>query len=74
MLFDTGEDIRWQLNREKIEKVEHVILTHWHPDHTHGLRILENMNRDFENKQPRGKPINVYISDFQKSIFTKLSC
>jgi len=74
MLFDAGEDSKLQLNRERIEKVEHLILTHRHPDHTHGLRILENINWDFEHKRPRHNPINVYISDFQKEMLTKMSC
>ena len=44
ILFDTPEEVRFQLNRENIEKVENVILTHWHPDHTQGIRIVEQIN------------------------------
>ena len=74
VLFDTPEEIRLQLNREKINKIEHVILTHWHPDHTQWLRILEHLNWNFAFNKPYWKQINVYISDWQKNMFSKLSC
>jgi phosphoribosyl 1,2-cyclic phosphate phosphodiesterase len=74
LLFDTPEEIRMQLNRENIRKVENVILTHWHPDHTLGLRILELLNFDFFNEKSIGKPINVYMSKEQLEMFKKLSC
>ena len=61
LLLDTPEDIRNQLNREGIKRIDHVILTHWHPDHTLGLRIFEQLNWDFEHGKA-GKPIDVYMS------------
>lgn len=67
LLFDTPEEIRIQLNREMIFDVKHVILTHWHPDHTMGLRVLEHLNL-YET------PIHVYMSKHQKETFQKLSC
>jgi phosphoribosyl 1,2-cyclic phosphate phosphodiesterase len=45
VLFDTPEAISDQLNRERIKRVDHVFYTHWHPDHTLGLRIIERMNK-----------------------------
>ena len=65
LLFDTPEEIRIQLNRENIDKVENIILTHWHPDHTQGLRVMEQINFDHINRLPENKPINVFIAPRQ---------
>lgn len=46
-LFDTPEDILHQLNRERIQKVDYIFYTHWHPDHTMGMRVVEQMYMDF---------------------------
>jgi phosphoribosyl 1,2-cyclic phosphate phosphodiesterase len=43
LLFDTPEDIAAQLNRERIEAIDYIFYTHWHPDHTFGMRIVERM-------------------------------
>lgn len=72
LLFDLPEEIREQLNREKIDEVKNVIITHWHPDHTLGLRIFEQLN--FKLKEPIAEPINVFISQFQLDMLKKLSC
>jgi len=45
LLFDTPEEIAVQLNREKINTVDYICYTHWHPDHTLGMRIIERMNK-----------------------------
>jgi len=45
LLFDTPEEIAVQLNRERITKVDYIFYTHWHPDHTLGMRIIERMNK-----------------------------
>ena len=60
ILFDIPEDIREQLNHEKIGHVKHVFLSHWHPDHTMGIRIFEQMNYSF-GLNPSKKSI-LYIS------------
>ncbi|MGY5876476.1 MAG: MBL fold metallo-hydrolase [Candidatus Thorarchaeota archaeon] len=39
-LIDAGPDISFQLNRERISKVDRVFITHWHQDHIHGLGYL----------------------------------
>lgn len=74
LLFDLPEEIREQLNREEIDEVRNVIITHWHPDHTLGLRVLEQLNFDFVNMKPIAEPINVYISQFQLDLLNKFSC
>lgn len=61
LLFDTPEEIRFGLNREKIEKVDNIILTHWHPDHTQGIRIVEQLNYNERLNRPEATPINIYI-------------
>lgn len=74
LLFDAPEEVRVQLNREKIEQIDHVILTHWHPDHTSWLRILEQLNWNFAESKPFWKAIKVYISTWQKEMLKKMSC
>lgn len=69
LLFDTPEEIRMQLNRERIFDCRHVILTHWHPDHTMGLRFLEHLNQ-----KETTEPINLYMAKHQQETFKKLSC
>jgi len=41
LLIDTPEEIRIQLNRSGINSVRTVLYTHWHPDHTAGVRVFE---------------------------------
>ena len=54
VLIDTSPDLRQQLLRHKISKIDKVFYSHIHSDQTHGindLRIFYIKNR---------KPINVY--------------
>lgn len=73
-LFDLPEEIRLQLTRENIVDIENVVLTHWHPDHTLGIRVLEQLNFNPILHKPNRKPINVYISQFQYDMLKKYSC
>jgi len=59
-LIDCGEDISDSLNRRNIYNVNNVFITHWHPDHTFGLRSICEANYDFR-KQIARKVINIYI-------------
>jgi len=64
ILFDTPEEIIQQLNRERVKAVKHIFYTHWHPDHTQGMRIFEHIARRIKHplNLPFGsEPINVYI-------------
>ena len=45
LLFDTPEEISSQLNREEINTIDYIFYTHWHPDHTLGMRIVERMHK-----------------------------
>lgn len=44
-LVDAPEFAYATLNRWGIDRVDYVFLTHWHPDHVNGLRVLQA--RDF---------------------------
>lgn len=55
LLFDTPEEIASQLNRERIKTVDYIFYTHWHPDHTFGMRIVERMYKFWLDMSVRGK-------------------
>lgn len=71
LLFDTPEEIRIQLNRENITDVKNIILTHWHPDHTQGLRVIEQINYDHINNMAKDEPIKVFIAPKQLELMKK---
>jgi len=54
-LFDTPEEIACQLNRERINAIDYIFYTHWHPDHTFGMRIVERMYKFWLDMFVRGK-------------------
>ena len=70
LLFDTPEDIRIQLNRENIQNVRHILWTHWHPDHTQGMRVIEQITK----RRPETMPIDVYIAGEQLDMLIKYGC
>ncbi len=53
ILFDTTEEISIALNRAGIMRVDAICYTHWHPDHTRGMRVLEQLNMDWRGSPPR---------------------
>ena len=58
VLFDTPEEVGSQLNRERINDIDYIFYTHWHPDHTLGLRIVERMYKFWLGRFVRGdKPL-----------------
>lgn len=71
VLIDTPEEIRSQLINNSIEKVEAIFYTHWHPDHTLGLRIIEQINLDWRTDKPKNKPIDVYFPEEQLNLLDK---
>lgn len=56
IIIDTGPDIREQLLREKISRLDAVIYTHPHADHIAGLDELRSINRMI------GKPLPIYAT------------
>ena len=71
LLIDTSEDIFQQLRQSKIYDIKYGIYSHWHPDHTMGIRIWETLNFDFINKVPQSKKSKIilteqHVNDFKK--------
>jgi phosphoribosyl 1,2-cyclic phosphate phosphodiesterase len=54
LLIDTPADIVAQLNREGIHTLKNIMFTHLDPDHTEGLRVIEQITLDFRTW--RGRP------------------
>ncbi|MEA3378620.1 MAG: MBL fold metallo-hydrolase [Nanoarchaeota archaeon] len=67
-VIDCPEDIAESLNRRGIKDVDNLFITHWHPDHTFGFRLLIQAFYDFIFDKPN-KQINVYIP---KSVYATL--
>ncbi len=47
ILIDTPEDINASLNHAGIQKVEHILYSHCDPDHTMGMRVIEQLKMDW---------------------------
>lgn len=45
-VVDTPEFVFAALNREGINDIEYVLLTHWHPDHVNGMRVVQARDRE----------------------------
>lgn len=56
ILLDTPPDLRVQLLREKITRIDAILLTHWHYDHFGGLGELE-----YYVKLRRKEPLPLYL-------------
>src|SRR5207244_6230033 len=70
MLFVTPEDIAHSLEREDIHHVSHLLFSHWHPDHTMGRRVLEQLNL---NLRKRTKTISdIWLPSWVRDDFRKM--
>lgn len=47
ILIDTPEDINTSLNNAHIQKVDHILYSHCDPDHTMGIRVIEQLKMDW---------------------------
>ena len=65
ILIDTSPDLRQQLLRHKIKRIDKVIYSHMHGDQTHGINDLRSF---FLNNR---KPINVYADRFTSKYLKK---
>jgi len=70
VLFDTPEDVDKSLEREGIHEVHHLIYTHWHPDHTMGRRVLEQLNMDWLDREKR-RLTEVWLPTWVREDFRK---
>src|SRR5579871_6108662 len=61
LLIDATEDVIPALNRAGVERVDHLFLTHWHPDHTAGFRAVEQLSYDVSRNGP-GRRIEVWLN------------
>lgn len=63
LLVDTPEDIAAAINNADIRKIDNILYSHWDPDHTLGMRIMEQLRLsqlDFCEGVKLQNPINVY--------------
>lgn len=68
ILFDTPEEIKYQLERSQIKNIDACFYSHWHPDHTAGIRVWEC------NKSQRQIPnfvrtTPIYMADYVDATF-----
>lgn len=59
-IIDCGGDIADSLNRRDVRRVENIFITHWHPDHTFGLKRILDANYNYINESAE-RTTNVYI-------------
>jgi phosphoribosyl 1,2-cyclic phosphate phosphodiesterase len=59
LLFDTTEEVSLMLNRAGVSQVDGIAYTHWHPDHTAGWRILEQMGATADGSPPQTIPVYI---------------
>jgi len=66
LLIDTPEDINSALNNSNINSLDYILYSHWDPDHTLGMRIIEQLRLQwldfYENKKPEN-PLTIYCSN-----------
>jgi phosphoribosyl 1,2-cyclic phosphate phosphodiesterase len=66
LLVDTPEEIGIQLNRANIARVDVVLYSHWHPDHTAGSRVFESnyaVNSEFWALQPERHCTTIFLAE-----------
>jgi phosphoribosyl 1,2-cyclic phosphate phosphodiesterase len=72
VLFDTPEEIREQLNRSGIDRVDACFYSHWHPDHVMGRRIFESLNWDARSWPSQHRVTDVYLPQQVAVDFTEM--
>lgn len=55
MLIDTPEDIVYALNNSNIQSIDSILYSHIDPDHTMGMRVLEQLRLDWLRYSVEGK-------------------
>lgn len=60
ILIDTPEEIKDQLNRSRVRRIDACFYSHWHPDHVMGRRVWE-MNTNWLNWPPQHRCTDIYL-------------
>lgn len=47
ILIDTPEDINYSLNNAGVDEVKYILYSHCDPDHTMGMRVIEQLKMDW---------------------------
>ena len=58
LLVDTPEDIAIAINNADIKRIDNIIYSHWDPDHTLGMRIMEQLRLEWLDYYDKIKPEN----------------
>lgn len=61
VLIDTPEEIKDQLNRSRVGRINGCFYSHWHPDHVMGRRVWESLNWDLRGWPPRNRQTDIYL-------------
>lgn len=59
IIIDTSEEINYQINRENIFKIDGIMYSHWDPDHSLGMRVIEQLHEGWRYKVER-IPTKIY--------------
>lgn len=63
LLIDTPEDITHAINHAGIKQIDNILYSHWDPDHTLGMRVMEQLKLEwlnhYEGLKPEN-PLNIY--------------
>lgn len=59
IIIDTPEEINYQLNRERIETVNYILYSHWDPDHTLGMRVIEQLHNSEWSRYGGVNPVKI---------------
>ncbi len=66
ILIDTSPDLRQQVLRENISRIDAILYTHNHVDHTFGLDEVRRFN------EVMNQPINIYADDHTMTALTRV--
>ena len=58
ILIDTPEDINYGLNNASVDEVKSILYSHTDPDHTMGIRVIEQLRMDWLANSVGGKNHN----------------
>jgi phosphoribosyl 1,2-cyclic phosphate phosphodiesterase len=70
-LFDCPEDIHSSVNENNILKIDSLFITHWHPDHCFGLRLIMQHGFDFY-REIALKNFSLYIPESVYNVLIKV--